>query len=178
MLGFSKNLKEIRKIIEEQEMDKQIEKPLDTELKRSNAIKNSSKFFSEDEKLKKFKKDIGNLDEIDSRLDELSKLVKELKEQKETIKESVMKYMNINGTDIVQLGDGKKYSLIKTSVKINPLTRKRLPEHLTRYYKTVEGISEDQAEEQSETVLKWIISTNDQKEERCSLKRICRKIKN
>ena len=178
MLSFSKNLKEIRKIIEEQDMEKKSEELVDTELKRSDAINNSSKFFTDDEKLKKFKKDIRNLDEIDSRLDELSKLVKELKEQKETIKESVMDYMNINGTDIVQLGGGKKYTLIKSSVKINPLTRKRLPEHLTRYYKTVEGISEDQAEEQSETVLKWIISTNDQKEERYSLKRICRKINN
>lgn len=108
-----------------------------------------------------FKIDVKELAQLEDKLKEYAALIKKLKDKKEEIKKRTIEHMIKYNIDIAQMSENDKYSLMTVKRKVNPATKKKLPERISEYFITEDNMNETKAKKKSKEMVEWIYNTTE-----------------
>ena len=111
-----------------------------------------------------FRKLVKSLLTLENELDEISSKAKELRNLKKEYREQVMLYMLNHHLENLNLPDGGTFSLATARSKLNPLTKLRIPDYLTRYFVEKENVRAETAIKKTADILSYIDSIANYKE--------------
>lgn len=118
----------------------------------------------------KFRNLVKNLLRLEDEMEELNAQIKPRREQKNQLRSEITRFMIENDLESLNLPDGSVFSLIKSEKKVNPLTKKRLPESISKYFSQIEKLNPNDASKKVETILKFVWD-NAEKKTASSLRR-------
>jgi hypothetical protein len=112
----------------------------------------------------KFRELVKCLLKVEDDLDSVSKHAKDLRTRKKEYRDSIVVYMQEHHLDSLNLPDGSTFNLKVSKNKINPLTKSRIPDNITRYFIEKESMKSERALEKTAEILTFIESKADYKE--------------
>lgn len=119
---------------------------------------------------KTLKEQVKYLHQLEEKQAKVAVELKKLNKGKGQLRRKIAAYMSTNDLEVLELPDGVKYSLSKTTSKINPLTVKRLPMNISKWLIEKENMTSEGALQRSEEILNFIRGTAE-KIEKMSLRK-------
>lgn len=132
---------------------------IDTSLKPFHKFgeqKFKEKEFGEILTTEDLKEQVMYLHKLENEYDILSKKTKEYGNSKRKLRSKIAYYMNNNDLEVLRLKEGPVYSLSKSTTTVNPLTAKRLPINLTKWFSENGGLTTEGAEKKTGEIIEFI----------------------
>lgn len=123
-----------------------------------NKSKNDYSSMTTEER-KEFNAFVMELLELENKIKELSEELKRMNKEKALKRTKLLETMIKYDSEVtLSLPDGGNFKIINNTKQLNPLTKKRLPLNLSKYFMQKENINQQQADKKSDDILKFIFA--------------------
>lgn len=105
-----------------------------------------------------FRVDIKELARIEDLITEYNNLIKKLRTKKMQLRKKTIQHMERHDIGIAKMKpDGSdKFNLVKVKNKVNPMTKKRLPDRIKDYFVTVDKLNQYEAKKKADSIIQWL----------------------